>query len=34
VDGNPLEGLNVLTNRDNFKIVMKEGQIYKNILEA
>jgi hypothetical protein len=30
--GNPLEDLTALTNRDNLRIIMKDGKIYKNTL--
>ena len=30
VDGNPLENLSAVTDRDNLKIIMKNGKIYKN----
>ena len=33
VDGNPLEDLDVIVDRDNIKIIMKDGVIYKNTLE-
>jgi imidazolonepropionase-like amidohydrolase len=33
VDGNPLQNLQVVTNRDNLKVIMKDGVIYKNTLE-
>ena len=32
VEGNPLEDLKTLTNRENLKIIMKDGKIYKNTL--
>ncbi|MBT8481256.1 MAG: amidohydrolase family protein, partial [Myxococcales bacterium] len=32
VDGNPLETLKAVTNRDNLKIIMKDGKVYKNTL--
>ena len=32
VDGNPLENLSAVTDRDNLKIIMKDGKIYKNTL--
>ena len=32
VDGNPLEDLTTVTDRDNIKIIMKDGKIYKNTL--
>jgi imidazolonepropionase-like amidohydrolase len=34
VDGNPVEDINVLVDKNNVKIVMKDGKIYKNILET
>lgn len=33
VEGNPLEDLRAVTNRDNIKIIMKDGVIYKNTLD-
>lgn len=33
VDGNPLEDLSAVTDRENIKIIMKDGVIYKNTLE-
>ncbi|MGC8620745.1 MAG: amidohydrolase family protein [Caldisphaera sp.] len=32
IKGNPLEDINVLTNKDNILFVMKDGEIYKNKL--
>jgi len=32
VDGNPLENLNSVTDRDNIRIIMKDGKVYKNTL--
>ena len=32
VDGNPLENLDLVANPDNFVVIMKDGQIYKNTL--
>ena len=32
VDGNPLEDLKAVTDRDNLKIIMKDGKIFKNTL--
>jgi imidazolonepropionase-like amidohydrolase len=32
VQGNPLEKLEVVGDRDNLKIIMKDGKIYKNTL--
>ncbi|SDL33673.1 metal-dependent hydrolase family protein [Aliiruegeria lutimaris] len=32
VEGNPLESLDAVTDRDNIKIIMKDGVIYKNTL--
>jgi imidazolonepropionase-like amidohydrolase len=32
VDGNPLEDITKVTDRDNLKIIMKDGVIYKNTL--
>jgi imidazolonepropionase-like amidohydrolase len=34
VDGNPLEDLTAVTDRDNLKIIMKDGKIYKNTLSS
>ncbi len=34
VDGNPLEDITVLQNRDNLKLIMKEGNAIKNELEG
>jgi len=33
VDGNPLEGLKMVTETDHLKIIMKDGKIYKNTLK-
>jgi len=32
VEGNPLENINLVADRNNFKIIMKDGVIYKNAL--
>ncbi len=32
INGNPLDDINVITNKDNILLVMKEGEIYKNKL--
>ncbi len=32
VDGNPLENINLIADGANFKIIMKDGNIYKNTL--
>ena len=32
VEGNPLDDIKLLQNRDNLAIIMKEGQIFKNLL--
>jgi imidazolonepropionase-like amidohydrolase len=32
VDGNPLDNLNLVADPVNFKIIMKDGTIYKNTL--
>ncbi|PRY19763.1 imidazolonepropionase-like amidohydrolase [Aliiruegeria haliotis] len=32
VDGNPLDGVGVLGDTDNLRIIMKDGEIYKNTL--
>ena len=34
VDGNPLADITVLQERDNIRLVMKEGTIYRNLLTA
>jgi imidazolonepropionase-like amidohydrolase len=34
VDGNPLEDIAVLQNRDNLKLIVKEGKAIKNELEG
>jgi imidazolonepropionase-like amidohydrolase len=34
VEGNPLEDIAILQNRDNIKLIMKEGRMVKNELEA
>jgi imidazolonepropionase-like amidohydrolase len=34
VEGNPLEDIAILQNRDNIKLIMKEGRTVKNELEA
>jgi imidazolonepropionase-like amidohydrolase len=33
VDGNPLKDLGAVTNRDNIRIIMKDGKLYKNTLD-
>ena len=33
-EGNPLEDLTEVTNRDHLKIIMKDGQICKNTLSS
>ena len=33
VDGNPLEDIKAITDRDNLKIIMKDGKIYKNTVK-
>jgi imidazolonepropionase-like amidohydrolase len=33
VDGNPLEDLGAVTDPNNLKIIMKDGKIYKNMLD-
>ncbi|WP_223034356.1 metal-dependent hydrolase family protein [Hanstruepera marina] len=33
VEGNPLDDIKAVTNRDNIKIIMKDGKIYKNTLK-
>ncbi|WP_245813401.1 metal-dependent hydrolase family protein [Lutibacter agarilyticus] len=33
VDGNPLEKLDAITNKDNLLIIMKDGKIFKNTLK-
>lgn len=32
VDGNPVENLDILSDTDNLHLIMKDGEIYKNIL--
>ena len=32
VDGDPTQDLSLMTNRDNFKVILKDGVIYKNTL--
>ncbi len=32
VEDNPVEDLDVLADRNNIKLIMKDGKIYKNIL--
>lgn len=32
VDGNPVEDLDIITNTDNMKLIMKDGKVYKNII--
>jgi hypothetical protein len=32
IDGNPIEDLLLLTNRDNIPLIMKHGKIYENAL--
>jgi len=32
VDGNPLQDLKAVTDKENLKIIMKDGKIYKNTL--
>jgi len=34
VEGNPLEDLNLAANQNNFKIIMKDGRLYKNMLNG
>ena len=34
VDGNPLENINLIADPRNFKIIMKDGVLYKNTLTA
>lgn len=33
VDGNPVEDLDLLTDKKNMRVIMKDGVIYKNTLE-
>ena len=33
VDGNPLEDIKIMTDANNIKLVMKDGNIYKNRLK-
>jgi len=32
VEDNPLKNLNLVADQNNFKIIMKDGKIYKNML--
>jgi len=32
VDGDPTQNISLMTNRDNFKVIMKDGVVYKNTL--
>lgn len=32
VEGNPVENLDIITNKDNMKLIMKDGKVYKNII--
>jgi len=32
VDGNPLDSINLIADPANFKIIMKDGNIFKNAL--
>ncbi|WP_159434252.1 hypothetical protein [Peptoclostridium litorale] len=32
VEGNPVEDLDIIANKDNMKLIMKDGEIYKNML--
>jgi len=32
VDGNPLDDITMVTNRDNLRLIMKDGVVYKNTL--
>jgi imidazolonepropionase-like amidohydrolase len=32
IDGNPLEDLTILRDRDNLMVIMKDGKVYKNTL--
>ena len=34
VDGNPVEDLDLLTDKNNMRVIMKDGVIYKNTLEV
>jgi imidazolonepropionase-like amidohydrolase len=34
VEGNPLEDIAILQNRDNIKLIMKQGRTIKNALEG
>ena len=34
VDGNPLEELDLATDTTNIQLIMKDGKIYKNTLQA
>lgn len=33
IDGNPLDNLEIIANKDNMKLIMKDGKIYKNTLK-
>jgi imidazolonepropionase-like amidohydrolase len=30
IDGNPLENIDLVVDQNNFKVVMKDGKIFKN----
>ena len=32
LEGNPLEDLDVLTDKENMRVIMKDGVLYKNTL--
>jgi imidazolonepropionase-like amidohydrolase len=32
VDGNPLDDINLIADPANFKVIMKDGTVYKNTL--
>ena len=32
VEGNPVEDVEIITNTDNMKLIMKDGKVYKNTL--
>lgn len=34
VDGNPVEDLDILADRNNMRIIMKDGKIYKNTIDG
>ena len=34
VDGNPLEDITLLQERDRIRLVMKEGQVFRDLLDG